>query len=417
MLLRNCCVCFTQEVWAGSFETFPATYPENCTNLSADLVEAVSLVICEEITWRPFFFLVVGSWSSIQDRVLVGRQQLQRAFVKTGAQRGALLIENLLSTMSTRGRRKQTGTSQVPIDQYSDQPPNVAARKSVAAEQTRAKAKVSATRRTKVIVTPVEKRAPLEKKSTRVPKVGTAVSLVEESDSSQLLEDPELSVIESKSEDESQLKIEQLRKQLAELEAKQKSRRQLKLKQSQFKFDSGSHREPNSLNKRADPTEGWSLGTFNGRTDLDTFLVRFEKCSRHFSWSEPKKVFHSMNALTDSAEPIVKEVGPAGTLEHILELLQSRFGNKLRIEKFHADLQNRRRGRSESLQDPYLDLCRLRALASGEDSDEKFPEKYFRNIFVDALNDREFRRAVLVQNPGTMEEAYRVATQLEAIDA
>ena len=31
----------------------PATYPENGTNLSADL-----LVIYEEITWRPFLFLV-----------------------------------------------------------------------------------------------------------------------------------------------------------------------------------------------------------------------------------------------------------------------------------------------------------------------------------------------------------------------
>ena len=36
---------------------------------------------------------------------------------------------------------------------------------------------------------------------------------------------------------------------------------------------------------------------------------------------------------------------------------------------------------------------------------------------MDALNDRELRRVVLVQNPGTMEEAYQVATQLEAIDA
>ena len=124
-----------------------------------------------------------------------------------------------------------------------------------------------------------------------------------------------------------------------------------------------------------------------------------------------------MNALTESAEPIVKEVGPTGTQELIIEMLQNRFGSRLRLEKFHADLRNRKRGRSESLQDLYLDLCRLRALASGEGSDDKFPEKYFRNIFVDALNDREFRRAVLVQNPGTMEKAYRVATQLEAIDA
>ena len=101
-----------------------------------------------------------------------------------------------------------------------------------------------------------------------------------------------------------------------------------------------------------------------------------------------------MNALTESAEPILKEVGPAGTLERILELLQNRFGNKANFEKVHADLQNRRRGCNESLQDLYLDLCRLRALASSNASDEKFPEKYFRNIFVDALNDREFRRDV-----------------------
>ena len=89
-----------------------------------------------------------------------------------------------------------------------------------------------------------------------------------------------------------------------------------------------------------------------------------------------------MNSSTDSAEPIIKEVGPAGTLERILELLQDRFGNKLSFEKFHADLQNRRRGRGESLQDLYLDLCRLRALASSDASDEKFPEKYFRNILL-----------------------------------
>ena len=318
--------------------------------------------------------------------------------------------------MSTRGRRKQTGAGPVPINQNFDQPPNVEVRsESVAVGQKRAKAKAPVARKTSVVVTPAKKRFVRKKKLTRVPKSGTAVSLVEGSDSSTLLEDPELSVVESEPEDETQLKIEQLRKQIAKLEARQESRRQLK--QSQSKSGDGSHREPKVMNKRADPAEGRSLGVFNGRTDLDTFLVRFEKCSRYFGWSESERVFHLMNALTDSAEPIVKEVGPAGTLERILELLQDRFGNKLRLEKFQADLENRRRGRNESLQDLYLDLCRLRALAFGQDSDDKFPEKYFRNVFVDALNDREFIRAVLLQNPGTMEEAYRVATQLEAIDA
>ena len=318
--------------------------------------------------------------------------------------------------MSTRGRRKPTGAAPVPVNQKADLSPTVlVGSKSVASKQTRgAKAKAPAARKSRVVVTPVTKRALLKKKPIRVPKVGTTVVSDEESDSSKLLEDPELSAVGGESEDETQLKIDQLRKQIAKLEARQELRRQ---KPPQLASGDGSHREPQSLNKRADPAEGRSLGTFNGRTDLDTFLVRFEKCRRYFGWSQNERTFHLMNALTESAEPILKEVGPAGTLERILELLQDRFGNKSSFEKCHSDLQNRRRGRSESLQDLYLDLCRLRALASSDASEEKFPEKYFRNIFVDALNDREFRRAVLVQNPGTMEEAYRVAVQLEAIDA
>ena len=163
--------------------------------------------------------------------------------------------------------------------------------------------------------------------------------------------------------------------------------------------------------------EGRSLGIYNGRTDLDTFLVRFESCCRHFGWSESDKVFHLMNALTESAEPIVKEVGPAGTLENILGLLQIRFGNKLRLDNFHAELKRRKRDPGESLQDLYLDLCRLRTLASGENPDERYPEIYFRNLFVDALGDRELRRAVRIQNPGTMEAAYHVAIRLEQIYA
>ena len=39
----------------------PTTYPENSTNPCAELVEAESLVICEEITWRPVFIGRLGT--------------------------------------------------------------------------------------------------------------------------------------------------------------------------------------------------------------------------------------------------------------------------------------------------------------------------------------------------------------------
>ena len=289
-----------------------------------------------------------------------------------------------------------SGFFQVPTDQNFETRSNVVASSELFARK-QTKAKVPVLSKNNVIDTPVKRR---------VLRSGTAIVSDDESESSQRFGNRKVSDIES------HLEIMRLKKQLAELEANLEPRNQFKLVN-----DIGTHREPISVIKRANLAEGRSLGIFDGSTDLDTFLVRFESCCRYFSWSESKKVFHSMNASTGSAEPIVKEVGPAGTQEHVLELLQSRFGTKLNIDKFHAELRRRKRGSDETLQELYLDLCRLRVLALGENSDEKFPEIYFRNIFVDALNDRELRRAVLIQNPKTMEAAYNIATRLELIYA
>ena len=46
----------TQKFGPALLGPSPTTNPENGTNPCADLVEAESLVICEEITWRPRFF-------------------------------------------------------------------------------------------------------------------------------------------------------------------------------------------------------------------------------------------------------------------------------------------------------------------------------------------------------------------------
>ena len=124
-----------------------------------------------------------------------------------------------------------------------------------------------------------------------------------------------------------------------------------------------------------------------------------------------------MNSLTESAESLVKEVGSEGTLDDIMRLLHSQFGNRCKLQKFRTELKNQRRGPGESLQEFYLDLCRLRASAYDNDPKERFPEIYFRNIFVDALGDRELRRAILIQEPNSMEAAYNVAMKLEAIYA
>ena len=231
--------------------------------------------------------------------------------------------------MITTARTRLMGTVEVPTSQ------NVRTRSDVALNlepvvrnQTGIQTRVPVTRQDKLVAS---KTNP----TTRVPKTRTAIISDDESDGSQSGEDRELLEIES--DGKSRVEIERLRKQLVKLRANQESRKPLKLNQSQS--DNRSPREPVAISKRADPTEGRSLGTYNGRSDLDTFLVRFESCCRHFGWSESGKTFHLMNALTNSAELVAKEVGPAGTLERILELLQVRFGNKLRLDTLHAELK------------------------------------------------------------------------------
>ena len=93
-------------------------------------------------------------------------------------------------------------------------------------------------------------------------------------------------------------------------------------------------------------------------------------------------MFHLINSLTGRAGSIVKEIGPDGTLDRILELLQIRFGNRARRAKFLQDLQTRKRKPQETLQELFLTLCELRMNAYSDDPNEQYPEAYFRNIFL-----------------------------------
>ena len=186
------------------------------------------------------------------------------------------------------------------------------------------------------------------KKVPANPKVKKKVSVREQTVSTddERYEDAEDPDVESQSEDttprsdgEFQLEMDKLRQRLTDLESLRVIQQSQKRTEVSREFASGFYREPNLPVKLMNPAEGEMLGTFDGRTDLDTFLVRFRTCSRNFNWSETEKVFYLMNALTESAEPLVKEVGSEGTLDDIMKLLQSRFGNQYKQEKFRNELK------------------------------------------------------------------------------
>ena len=158
------------------------------------------------------------------------------------------------------------------------------------------------------------------------------------------------------------------------------------------------------------------LGTFDGNSNLETFLARFENCSSYCNWSTKDQLFQLKNALTDTAGYVVNELGRDGTLQEIIDMLKCRFGSENQAEMYKAEMKARRRKSGESLQKLYQDLCRLRALAFGNEPATAFSKAYLTDIFVDALDDRDLRKLVLIQKPTSMEDALQIATHLEAID-
>ena len=185
--------------------------------------------------------------------------------------------------MSTRPRRKQSVTSQKSAKLRTpavDDQTNLSKPATPAKKTTRAKVAASK-QKTKITVSPKTKRVPLK----RVPKSKPVV--IEEE-----LDDAEWSSIEAESDVDSDAELEQLRKRLAELEADKNSRNPLKNKRAHTSVENTEIRASSSPERRGNPAEGRSLGTFNGKTDLDTFLVRLEACSNHFGWSKSEKVFH-----------------------------------------------------------------------------------------------------------------------------
>ena len=264
--------------------------------------------------------------------------------------------------MNTRSRKKQTAATRVPSPaavSTGDAVSEVVDPVTPVRRTTRSRV-VASSSKTRTKIVPVQKL----KKVPANPKVKKKIPVREQpvTTDDERYEDAEDPDVESESEE-----IERLRQRLIELESSKVTHKLIEKSRVPEKLASGSHHALSPPMKPMNPAEGEMLGTFNGRTDLDTFLVRFRACSRNFKWSETEKVFYMMNALTGLAESIVKEVGSEGTLEDIMKLLQSRFGNQCKREKFRNELKNRRRGPDESLQDFYLDLCRLRTNAYDND--------------------------------------------------
>jgi len=162
--------------------------------------------------------------------------------------------------------------------------------------------------------------------------------------------------------------------------------------------------------------DGRILGQYDGKGDLEIFLAKFENTSKMCGWGDVERAYFLKNSLTGAAGTILIEVGQEGTFDQVYSKLVARHVKGLEVDQYRAEMMNRKRRHGESLKDYYLALCSLK-IGGYSNSEQIFPEIYFRDIFVNNLDDRDLRKQVLIQKPLTMEAAYQVASGLETIDS
>jgi len=157
------------------------------------------------------------------------------------------------------------------------------------------------------------------------------------------------------------------------------------------------------------------LGRYDGTTCLETFLARFDRCVKYMGWNAEDQQFNLSVSLDGVAGQILWDTEACSTVKGTIQLLRNRFGNVNQAERFRAKLKARKRKPGESPQELYQDVCRLMSLAyPGPTSD--LSNIVGRDAFLEALCDNALRVRILEKGPPDLDEALRIACQLEAFD-
>jgi hypothetical protein len=156
------------------------------------------------------------------------------------------------------------------------------------------------------------------------------------------------------------------------------------------------------------------LGSFTGtNVPLATHLAKLQNCAAYYGWSAPERVCHLKASLEGNAASLLWELPIDCSEEQLLQLLQTRFGDREQVERFRFELKTRRRRRGESLQALHQDVCRLLTLSyPGETG--SLSKIVARDAFLDSLGDPDMRIRILERGATSIEEAFSIAARYES---
>ena len=152
---------------------------------------------------------------------------------------------------------------------------------------------------------------------------------------------------------------------------------------------------------------------FDGKEHcIESHLVQFEIVAKRNGWDDSEKADFLKCSLVGEASQLLRDLSESATYDDIVYKLRQRYGSLEQLESFRMELKQRKRRPGESLSSLLKDIRRIFTLAF-PGPPNYMTELAAKDAFVEALNDRELMIKVCEREPGTLDQAYKIAERME----
>lgn len=154
---------------------------------------------------------------------------------------------------------------------------------------------------------------------------------------------------------------------------------------------------------------------YDGKTNWTDYEVHFSMVAEINGWDDWSKAVFLASSLRGSAQGVLSDLDERSrhSFRQLRAALARRFGQENQTELFRAQLRLRQKKTDETLPELAQEIRRLVRLAYPT-ADEVVREALAKEGFLDALVGTDLKWQVVQARPPTLEEATRVAVELEA---
>ena len=155
--------------------------------------------------------------------------------------------------------------------------------------------------------------------------------------------------------------------------------------------------------------------SYDGKSSFKDFLIQFEMVSEFNNWNIEIMAQEFALSLKDQAVAVLADLDFSHRRHYpsLVEALKARFEPENQIQLHRAKLKSRIRRENEPLPQLAQDIRRL-----VRDANPGVPleirENMAKDSFLDALNDRDLELSVFQSQPKSLQDALRIALEIEA---